>query len=318
EFYQCDVDTVGTESMLADAETIAIIYDVLTTLGFKKFSIRINNRKVLNGILNYAGVDSDKGTSVFIAIDKLDKIGKNGVKKELNDKGISNTAVNKIFSILEISGQPEQVLTDLSNSFSAIDTLQKGTEELKQILTYLDDLSIPRENFKIDLYLVRGLGYYTGPIYESVVEEPNIGSLSGGGRYDKLIGLFLGRDIPATGVAFGIERIIDVMAQLEMFPALKTKTDVLVTLFDRTTLQASLTLTQQFRSSGINAEHFFELTKIKKQFAYANRKKIPFVAIIGPDELATEQVTIKNMKTGKQQQLQREKVLEYLKKVKSK
>ncbi len=318
EFYQCDADTVGTGSMLADAETIAIIYDVLSTLGFKQFKIRINNRKILNGILQHSGLPPEKGNSVFIAIDKLDKVGMDGVKKELRDRSVTDEQINKIFKVLEITGQPSQILTELTGSFSKFAALNEGAEELSQIVSYLSDLGIPEANYKIDLYLARGLGYYTGPIYESVVEEPNIGSLSGGGRYDKLIGMFLGRDIPATGVAFGIERIIDVMTQLDMFPETTTNTEVLVTLFDAETMNASLRLTQQLRRAGIKAEHYFELTKIKKQFAYANRKKIPFVAIIGPDEMAASQVTIKNMETGEQKLLPLEAGIEFLQKVQSK
>ncbi|MFQ5863933.1 MAG: histidine--tRNA ligase [bacterium] len=312
EFYQCDVDTVGTESMLADAETIAIVYEVLATLGFDKFKIRINNRKILNGILRYAGVHPEKGDSVFIAIDKLDRIGLDGVKKELAQNGLSEDETKKILTVLEISGESEQILSELSSSFAQFETLMEGTEELTEVIQYLNELSVPRANYKIDLYLVRGLGYYTGPIHESLVEEPKIGSLTGGGRYDQLVGMFLGRDIPATGTAFGIERIIDVMTQLEMFPESKTKTEVLVTIFDDSTRKASLQFTQELRKSGVNAEFFMSATKIKKQLSYANKKRIPFVAIIGPDEIASNEVTIKNMTTGEQKVVSREKAIEIL------
>lgn len=312
EFYQCDVDTVGTESMLADAESIAIVYDVLSSLGFEKFKIRINNRKILNGILSYAGVDPEKGNSVFIAIDKLEKIGLDGVKKELVERGLSEAEANKILTVLEISGESGQVLSELSSSLAQFETLMQGTEELRQITSYLDELGVPKTTHKIDLYLVRGLGYYTGPIHEAVVEEPKIGSLTGGGRYDKLIGVFLGRDVPATGTAFGIERMIDVMNQLDMFPEMNTKTQVLVTIFDQATRKASLRFTQELRKCGLNAEFFMDVTKVKKQFSYANKKRIPFVAIIGPDEMATNQVTIKNMKTGEQKTLSSERAIKML------
>ncbi|MFQ5822930.1 MAG: histidine--tRNA ligase [bacterium] len=312
EFYQCDVDTVGTESMLADAESIAIVHDVLTTLGFEKFKIRINNRKILNGILSYAGVESEKDISVFMAIDKLEKIGLEGIKKELAGKGISEVETDKILTILEIAGESEQILSELSSRFNQFESFNEGTKELKQIISYLEDLGVPKANYQIDLYLVRGLGYYTGPIYESVVEEPKIGSLTGGGRYDKLVGMFLGRDIPATGTAFGIERIIDVMNQLQMFPETKTKTQAFVTIFDDSTREASLNFTQKLRKSGVNAEFFYEVTKIKKQFSYANKKRIPFVVIIGPDEIVSNQVTIKNMKTGEQKTLSPEKAIEII------
>ena len=316
EFYQCDADTVGTKSMLADAETIAIVYDVLSTLGFRKFKIRINNRKILNGIMTYAGIDPERSTQVFVAIDKLEKIGLDGVKKELADREISNTEIDKILSVFEISGlvesgkdglpspaidgKPETVLAELATSFKDIEEMQEGTKELQEIVGMLKTFDLPESFYQIDLFLVRGLGYYTGPIHESVVEEPRIGSLTGGGRYDKLIGMFLGRDIPAVGTAFGIERIIDVMTQLDMFPDMKTRTQVLVTIFDDATKDASLDLCRELRQADIRTESYMELTKLKKQFSYADKKQIPFIAIIGPDELAENRVTIKDLKSGEQ------------------
>jgi histidyl-tRNA synthetase len=312
EFYQCDVDTVGTESMLADAESIAVVYEVLSTLGFERFKIRLNNRKILNGLLSYAGVKPEAGNSVFIAIDKLEKIGMDGVKKELAKKGLSEGTTNKILKVLEISGDAEQILSELSGNFAEFETLMQGTEELNQIISYLGDLGVPKTNYTIDLYLVRGLGYYTGPIHEAVVEEPKIGSLTGGGRYDQLIGMFLGQNVPATGTAFGIERIIDVMDQLEMLPEAKTKTHVLVTIFDESTRELSLQFTQLLRRAGVNAEFYIDMTKLKKQFSYANKREIPFVVIIGPDEAATKQVTIKSMKTGEQKTLSSEKAIRML------
>jgi len=312
EFYQCDVDAVGSASMLADAEVIAIVNEVLSTLGFRHFTIRLNNRKILNGILRYAGIFPEQSGSVFIAIDKLEKIGLDGVKKELSQRGISNSEIKKLLSVFEISGDPEKVLSELTRSFGEISELREGTEELQQIIGALNDLGVQGERVRIDLYLVRGLGYYTGPIHESVLEEPNIGSLTGGGRYDRLVGMFLGRDIPATGVALGIERIIDVMAELQMFPTAQTKTRVLVALFDETTRAASLQFAQELRKAGIHTENYFELAKLKKQFTYADRKRIPFVVLIGPDELASHHVTIKSMSTGEQRTLDRVAALNYL------
>ncbi|TDI81393.1 MAG: histidine--tRNA ligase [Caldithrix sp.] len=317
EFYQCDVDTVGTESMLADAEVIAIVNDVLETLGFEQFIIRINNRKILDGILAHAGIDPKKGPAALIAIDKLDKIGIDGVRSELGKRAIPEDSIKRILRVLEISGAPKEVLSELSSTINKNAVLDEGIDELQQIINYLSDLGTPPKRCKIDLYLARGLGYYTGPIYETVVEEPKIGSLSGGGRYDNLIGMFLGKEIPATGTSFGIERIIDVMSELEMFPTSATKTAVLVTLFDQSTLSASLSFTQELRKIGINAENFLNLAKFKKQLSYANRKEIPFVAIIGPDELAENRVTIKNMRTGEQKTFDRREGVDYLNKQKS-
>jgi len=312
EFYQCDVDAVGSESMLADAEIIAIVYQVLSTLGFKKFTIRLNNRKILNGILKHGGIASENGNSVFVAIDKLDKMGLDGVKAELADHGLTNAEINSIFSIFEISGSTDAVLAELSKYFNGNDELLSGAEELKQIIQNLDSLGVNRDALRLDLCLARGLGYYTGPIHESVVEEPKMGSLSGGGRYDRLIGMFLGRDIPATGVAFGIERIIDVMTELSMFGDSWAAAKALVTLFDANTVDASLRFTQELRKAGVKAEHFFELSKLKKQFAYADKKRIPNVIIIGPDELAEGKVTLKIMSTGEQIRLENAEALKFL------
>jgi len=300
EFYQCDVDTVGTTSMLADAETIAIVYDVLSTLGFTKFRIRLNNRKILNGIVQYAGIDSARSNQVFVAVDKLDKIGIDGVKQELLKRNISEGEIAKLLSVFEIAGSPRAVLAELAASFGNIEEIRYGTDELAEIVDILAGLGVPEECYQVDLYLVRGLGYYTGPIHESVVDEPKMGSLTGGGRYDHLIGMFLGRDIPAVGTAFGIERIIDVMTQLDMFPESSTKTQVLVLMFDETTKMASLSLAQELRKAGLRAECYMELAKLKKQFAYADKKTIPWCIILGPEEVANGQVKIKDMKTGEQ------------------
>ena len=312
EFYQCDVDTVGSTSLLADAEAIAIVYDVLATLGFKRFNIRLNNRKILNGILDFAGVPPERANSVFIAMDKLDKIGLDGVKAELKARDVSQNQIKRVLRVLEISGPTQEVLAELSQSFAEIESLREGTEELQEISGYLGGFGLPESSFKIDLFLVRGLGYYTGPVFESVVEEPRIGSLSGGGRYDKLIGMFLGRDIPATGTAFGIERIIDVMSQLDMFPEAQTNTKVLVTVFDKATVPASLAFAQDLRKAGVKTECFLGAGKMKKQLSFADRKKIPYVAIIGPDEVEAGKVTIKDLRTGEQKTLGQEKAVRFL------
>lgn len=312
EFYQCDVDTVGTGSMLADAETIAIVFDVLTSLGFKNFKIRMNNRKILNGIMQHAGISRERANQVFVAIDKLDKIGLDGVKSELADRGLTAKESRDILQVFELTGSPASMLSQLRTSFSGIPDIDSGAAELQEIVDFLTDLGVPPDFYQIDLFLVRGLGYYTGPIHESVVQEPKIGSLSGGGRYDHLIGMFLGRDIPAVGTAFGIERIIDVMTQQQMAPEIKSKTQVLVAVFDEATRGASLQLTQELRRSGLNVENFVELAKLKKQFTYADRKNIPFLVILGPDEVAANQVTVKDMQSGKQERVARAGCVRYL------
>ncbi len=312
EFYQCDVDTVGSHSMLADAEAIAIVYDALRSLGFKNFRIRLNNRKILNGILTYAGVPAEQTTDVLIAIDKLEKVGFDGVRRELRGRGLSEVAVKKIFAVLETTGDRERALTELQRAYGEVEELVRGAAELQEVAEGLDALGVPSEAWTVDLFLARGLGYYTGPIHEAVIEEPKIGSLTGGGRYDQLIGMFLGRDIPATGVAFGLERIIDVMGQLNLFPERKTATRVLVTVFDRSTLADTLRYAQALRQKGVPTQSFLEAAKLKKQLAYADRKGIPFVVILGPDEIANQRATLKNLETGEQRTMGWEESLNYL------
>ncbi len=303
EFYQCDVDTVGTASMLADAENIALIDEIMNKLGFDKFKIRINNRKILSGIVEYSGVDIERGNEVCVAIDKLEKIGIDGVKSELEKRNIPGAAIDKILPVLEIHGAPIEVLNEVSKLLGRTEIGVKGVEETRELISYLEKFDISTEHYVIDLYLARGLSYYTGPIYESIVEEPKIGSLTGGGRYDNLIGMFLGREIPATGTTLGIERIIDVMTELNMVPKSKTTTTVLVTIFDEETRKHSLNVVQKLRAAGINSEIFYDTTNLKKQFNYANKSGIPYVIIIGPEEAQQSQVSLKNMESGEQAQL---------------
>ncbi|MFZ5515302.1 MAG: histidine--tRNA ligase [Candidatus Zhuqueibacterota bacterium] len=300
EFFQCDADTVGSASMMADAEIISLINEILSTLGFEQFKIRINNRKVLSGIVEYAGVQADRGTEVCIAIDKLEKIGLDGVKEELVKREIPQPSIDKILPILEISGEMDTILSDITQLLQVSEIGMAGVLELEELIPLIHDLGVSEDNYTLDLYLARGLNYYTGPIYESVVERPKIGSLTGGGRYDELVGMFLGRNIPATGTTIGIERIIDVMTELNMLPETKTTTQVLVTMFDEDTKKLSLQITRRLRDAGINTEVFFETGGLKKQFKYADKKGIPYVIILGPDEVARNEVMLKNMISGEQ------------------
>lgn len=313
EFFQCDADNVGSASMMADAETITIINEILTILGFEKFKIKINNRKILTGIVEYSGVNVNRGIDVCIAIDKFEKIGIDGVKKELLQREIPDNAINKILPILEIKGDSKNILNDVSQLLSVSEIGAEGVEEIKELFSYLKSMGIAEENYIVDLYLARGLTYYTGPIFESVVEEPKIGSLTGGGRYDELIGMFSGNNIPATGTTLGIERIIDVMTELDMMPDTKTSTKVLVTVFSDETKDASIKLVQKLRTAGVNSEIFFETGGLKKQFKYANKLGIPYVVVMGPDEIDKNEASLKDMKSGEQNQLPIDKIISILK-----
>lgn len=314
EFYQCDVDAVGSDSMLADAEIIAIINEVLATLGFEEFKIRINNRKILSGIVEYSGADKSLETSICIAIDKYEKIGPEGVTKELEERQVSEETIGRIMEVLEINGDNDGVLKDMGTILAKSAIGLEGVAETRELMGYARELGIPEKNIWVDPYLARGLAYYTGPIYESVVEKPRIGSLTGGGRYDKLVGMFLGRDIPATGTTLGIERIIDVMTELDMLPPAKTSTSVLVTIFDESSRSASLNAVTELRKANINSELYFKAAdNLGLQLRYADRKGIPLAVIIGPDEVKDGAVVVKDLRAKSQEKMGRNELLSKVK-----
>ncbi|NOX36401.1 MAG: histidine--tRNA ligase [Calditrichaeota bacterium] len=311
EFYQCDVDIVGSPSMLADAEIIAIIYEVLQSLNFRQFTIRINHRKILFGITEVSGAGMEKELEVCRAIDKMDKIGMEGVKEELLKREISPEAVQRILDILSTSGDNATRLQQTAAHLQASEVGQQGIREMQELFEYLALYQIPEDFVQFDLYLSRGLDYYTGPIYETVVREPRIGSITGGGRYDNLIGLFSGQDFPATGTTIGLERIITVMEELNMFPPhLRTPVQVLVTVFDPNTLPYSIAIARELRAAGIRTDLYTGKSKLRGQFGLANDKGIPLVVIAGPDEQQANQVNIKQMETGEQITVSRENMVQ--------
>ncbi len=299
EFYQCDADIVGSPSMLADAEIITMIYTVLRTLGFQTFVTKINNRKILTGIGQYAGVPNELLGGLYRSIDKLEKIGVDGVREEMIRNAIPKSVVDKMIDLISI--QPND-LSELRERLREIPIALEGLDELEQLATFLNAAGVPHTHYQFDFAMVRGLAYYTGPIYETVVTEPKIGALTGGGRYDELVGLFSKHSLPTTGTSFGIERIIDVMDELAMYPASigKTVTHVLVTVFNRDLVGVSLRMANLLRAAGINTELALEIEGLGKQLKYAAAKAIPFVVIIGPDENAAQQATLRDMTTGKQ------------------
>ncbi|UCE19559.1 MAG: histidine--tRNA ligase [Gemmatimonadota bacterium] len=313
EFYQCDVDTVGSGSMLADAEIIIVTHAILSSLGFQTFRIRINNRKVLAGIVEYTCGDQSRSADICRCIDKLDKIGMDGVKHELERCDIPDGSAQKVLKILEISGNNETVLRDLERELSVSQMGLAGLSELKEVFAFLQNNGLPQDRYTFDLHLARGLDYYTGPIFETVLtDQPHIGSLAGGGRYDELIGLFSGIDEPATGTTIGLDRIYTAMQQLNMLENVKTKTQVLVTLFDDTTFKQSMSVAQELRDNGINTDTYFEQHSMKKQFTYAHKKGIPYVVILGPDECAKDEISVKDMESGEQKTISRNALIIYL------
>lgn len=305
EFYQCDADIVGTSSMLADAEIIAMIFTILSELGFTEFATKLNNRKVLTALGEFSGVPAALLPGLYRALDKLDKIWRDGVRDEMLKNEVPAEAVDKV---LTLTALPVDDLDAWRERLGAFPLGVQGIDELKQLLAFTRELGVNPQRLQVDLTMVRGLEYYTGPIFETVVTEPKIGSLTGGGRYDGLIGLFSKTSLPVTGTTIGIERIIDVMDELNMFPSdlRPTVTSVLVTVFDATQLETSLSVTTELRAAGINTETWYDADGLGKQLRYAAAKGIPYAVILGPDETAQGKATVRNMATGEQTLVARE------------
>jgi histidyl-tRNA synthetase len=302
EFYQCDADTVGSASMLADAETLDLTYEILARLGFKQFVMNVNDRKLLNGIGQYAGVPDEQLGGLYRSIDKLDKIGLEGVEGELRKNSIPEEATRRLLDLLQIEGTNQEILARLRVVLAGYPEAMQGIAELGEILEYLPALGVPERFYQVVPSMVRGLEYYTGPIFETVVEEPKIGSITGGGRFDNLAGMFMPRSLPATGTTIGIERIVDVMEELQMFPpgVGRTVSQVLVTRFGPALVAESLRLAHELRMEGLKAEMYFEDDSLARQVRYADRKGIPYVAIVGPDEVAAGQVALRDLARQRQ------------------
>ncbi|MDE3090628.1 MAG: histidine--tRNA ligase, partial [Chloroflexota bacterium] len=317
EFYQCDADIVGSKSMLADAEIVTMIYTVFKQLGFKSFVTKINNRKILTGIGQYAGVPNELLGGLYRSIDKLDKIGRDAVREEMAKSQIPAQAIEKIMELVAV---PSGKFGEMRELMGNVPVVMGGLNELEELATYLADSGVPITNYQFDFAMVRGLSYYTGPIYETFVTEPKIGSLSGGGRYDELMGLFSNQSLPMTGTSFGIERIIDVMDELAMYPPTvgKTVTQALVTVFNRDLIGGSIRVANALRAAGINTELALDADGLGKQLKYAAAKSIPFAVIIGPDEAAAQKVTLRDLASGEQTVIAESELAEAIKaKVKS-
>jgi histidyl-tRNA synthetase len=310
EFLQADIDTVGSENMLADAEIVACAIAVFTALGFEKFILRISNRKLLSALVTYAGVEESKVIDVFRAIDKVDKVGENAVKDELVKRGITDNAVKKILAFIKISGEPEKVLSETKRLVKSIEEGEEGIEELRQLVDYLRKMKV-EPKFRIDLSLARGLDYYTGPVFEVFAEE-GIGSVAGGGRYDKMIGLFSGKDIPATGISLGIERIMEVVRERKMVTS-ENKVKVFVAGVNESVALSCLDIVQTLRRNGIPTDFDLKNRKLTRQLEYADAMKIPYVVIIGPKELAENLVKVRDMKKKTEKEVKINELVKVLK-----
>jgi len=300
EFYQCDADVVGSDSLLNEVELLQLADMVFSRLGIR-IAIKLNNRKVLAGIAEVMGQE-DKLTDITVAIDKIDKIGLEAVEEELRSKGVTDEAIATLRPILLLSGTNDEKLESISRTLATSETGRKGVEELREVMTMFA-LTRHTATLDLDLSLARGLNYYTGTIIEIKALDVEIGSISGGGRYDNLTGVFGVDGLSGVGISFGADRIYDVLSQLSLFPdSLKSSVKVLFANLGKAESGKALEIVGTLRQSGISAMLFPDSAKMKKQMGYADARKIPYVAFIGDKELAAGTVTLKNMESGEQEE----------------
>lgn len=321
EFYQCDADVVGSPSLLNEAEFILIYHEALSKLGLKDFTIKINNRKILSGIAEIIG-KPELIVDMTVAIDKLDKIGLDGVAKELIERGFTEADIEKLKPVILLEGTNVAKLESLKAVLSTSETGLKGIEEIEKVFDYVTKLSGQENairdtqyaNLELDITLARGLNYYTGCIFEVKTNEVAMGSIGGGGRYDDLTGMFGLKDLTGVGISFGADRIYDVLEELSLFPtSAQQGTKVLISNFNEQAELYALPLLQQFRTANIAAELYPSSAKLKKQMSYADAKNIPYVILIGEEEMQNNLLTLKDMASGEQQKLTATEIIERLK-----
>ncbi len=315
EFYQCDADVVGTDSLLCEAEIILMIKKVFKALGIDDYVIKINHRGILNGVaevINALG----KETSLFVAIDKLDKIGEEKVKEELLEKDFSQQSLPVLFDILKVKGSTADKLNFLKLKFKNSDQGNKGIHDLEEVFQLLKGLGSDDSHIDFDIPLARGLSYYTGCIFEVKINHVSIGSVSGGGRYDNLTQAFGDKEkISGVGFSFGVDRIYDAMEELKRFPeSTQITSQVLITHFDKESMAFGLGILTKLREAGIPSEIYPDTSKIKKQLDYANKKQIPYAIVIGSEEIISGLISFKNLETGEQEKFYLEQIIQQLKK----
>ena len=316
EFYQCDADVIGSDSLLNETELVQIIADVFSKLNIG-VSIKINNRKILSGIAEIIG-EADKIIDITVAIDKLDKSGIDKVNEELKGKGVSDDAITKMQPLFSVKGTTDDRLNFLDNFLSASETGKKGIEEVRTLLSYLHSMSFKSDLIELDITLARGLNYYTGAIFEVKVSDARstfTSSVLGGGRYDDLTGIFGLPDVSGVGISFGIDRIYDVMLEMNLFEQMhlnESSTKILLVNFGKKEEQYALTVLQKLRAAGVNSEIYPDAAKMKKQMSYADACKIPYVLLIGDEEMQSGKLTLKNMMSGEQNRLDVEELIKKL------
>lgn len=316
EFYQCDVDVVGSASLLNEAEFILIYKEALQALGLKDFTIKINNRKILTGIAELIG-RPELIVDMTVAIDKLDKIGLDGVNKELLERGFTEQDLAILQPIILLEGTSVQKLESLKQTLASSQTGLTGIAEIEKVVDIIRHL-VPNEDLftsivELDITLARGLNYYTGCIFEVKTNEVAMGSIGGGGRYDDLTGMFGLKDLTGVGISFGADRIYDVLEELNLFPeSTSSSTLVLICNFDEQSELYSLPIVQELREQGIASELYPSAVKLKKQMTYADNKKIPYVLLVGEEEVNTDLLSLKDMKTGEQHKLTKSELFSFL------
>ena len=303
EFYQCDADIIGTNSLIAEIELVQLYDDVFDSLGLKNISIKINNRKILSGIAQVVG-EEDKIIDITVALDKLDKIGEAKVKEEMYEKGISRDTVAKMDILFNLNGTNSSKLICLKDFLKDSDIGLEGIYELSQVVNQLEEIQLKCATLDIDVTLARGLNYYTGAIFEVEATDVSIGSIGGGGRYDDLTGIFGFENMSGVGISFGFDRICIVLEALDLFPKFTEKgTQVLFVNFGKEEANYCLNLLKKLRSEGIKSEIYPSATKMKKQMQYADRKNVEYVLLVGENEMRTNTITVKNMFDGSQKNM---------------
>mgnify|MGYP000904340758 CR=1 FL=1 len=315
EFYQADIDIIGDGelSIMNDAEIPSIIYTTFKNLGFDDFTIRINNRKILNGLFEYLNI-VELSTEIMRIIDKLEKIGKENVKLELLKLNIKEEIVDKILEFISISGNNEEKIEALEKLNIKNEVFEKGLFELKEVVKYIRLFGVPEENFSIDLTIARGLDYYTGTVYETFLDNyREIGSVCSGGRYDNLAENYTDKSLPGVGIAIGVTRLFDQLNDLKLIKTEKESISDVLVISTSDDVSECLPIANTFRKEGINTEVYMNDKKMKAKFKYADKLKIPYVAIIGEDELKENKVSLKNLVTGKQDTINIQEAVEILK-----
>jgi histidyl-tRNA synthetase len=313
EFYQCDADVVGSDSLNYEIDFVLLFDEVLSELQIPDFTIKINNRKILSGIAEVTG-EQDKLITMTVAIDKLDKIGKEGVENELREKGLSEKAIAQIQPLFGLSGTTQERLAQMRTFLATSEIGTKGVDELAHVIEVVEALGLRRANLEFDVTLARGLNYYTGAIFEVKANGVNMGSICGGGRYDDLTGIFGMPGMSGVGISFGADRIYDVLNELQLFPVeASNQLAVLFVNFGENESAICRRYVKEVRANDISCELYPEAAKMKKQMKYANDRNVRFVAIVGEDELTSDLIQLKNMETGDQEEVSIEELIQMVK-----